>query len=215
MKIVKGTKNIKFNLYRKNDRLSDSEYEVYVSAKGDIMTRRKKSGKWTPLKKRKLYPTDKYFTIHIKNESDIVSRLVMECWGKLPEDFYEGDYEVHHKNKNGFDNRIENLIVVGKKLHRTLHSLKQVKLFCTEKKIKVPLDDIYSIFTEEERDSILQDIQKMHAGDNDFERAIACDYGNKHIYVIKNKKVYEIVTWLSRVTFWYRHSVPKKVKNPL
>lgn len=201
MKIVKGTKDIKLNLYRKNDRLSDSEYEVYVSKRGEIMTRKKKSGKWTPLKKRSLFEGERYYTIRTRDDCNIVSRLVMECWGKLPEDFYEGDYEVHHKNKNGFDNRIENLIVVGKKLHRTLHSLKQVKLFCTEKKIKVPLDDIYSIFTEEERDSILKDIQKMHAGDNDFEIAIACDYGNKHIYVIKNKKVYEIVTWLSRRLF--------------
>jgi hypothetical protein len=33
-------------------------------------------------------------------------------------------YEVHHKNENNTDNRIDNLAVVSKPLHRAIHKKK-------------------------------------------------------------------------------------------
>lgn len=195
MKIVKGTKDIKLNLYRKNDRLSDSEYEVYVSKRGEIMTRlRLKSGEWTRLKKRSLFKGKRYYTIRIKDDCNIISRLVMECWGHVPTDFYNyRKYEVHHINGNGFDNRIENLIVVPKILHKTLHSLKGAKRLDYTRKVKVPLDMIYTEFSDEERSKILNDVQKMHAHDQNFEIAFACNYDYKKLYLMKDRKVYEII----------------------
>ena len=66
----------------------------------------------------RLYPRERYFSRGPK-------RMHIAVWeyfnGKIPK-----THEIHHKNENTWDNRIENLEIKEKSIHRRKHAQKRV-----------------------------------------------------------------------------------------
>ena len=78
--------------------------------------------KTTDIKGKPRLQKNGYMTLCIKNKKYYIHRLVMESYiGRKLEKFEQ----VHHKNGNKIDKRIENLEIINIKEHQRIHAKKQ------------------------------------------------------------------------------------------
>jgi predicted DNA-binding protein YlxM (UPF0122 family) len=94
-----------------------------------------------------------------KNRKKLVHRVIWEQYfGKIPE-----GYEIHHKNGNKLDNRIENLELVKKGQHQKKYHLELIKKMCkkTGKLPKLTQEQIKKIRELRKQGFKLKEIAKL------------------------------------------------------
>lgn len=178
--------------YKIHKMLSDERYYIFVSNYGDIFSFKLKRTKniWR-LKELKTEIDNGYEKIRIKDRYHMVSRLVAETWLELPEDYYCGGYEVHHINENKLDNRVSNLLIVKKELHKPLHTIKKIKKFTGRGK-KTLNKNICDIFDEGFLFKILIDSKCARSKEFSYCEAFHASDNKKKLYFRNGRDIYEI-----------------------
>ena len=88
-----------------------------------------------------------YKRIVYKGKKVLKHRLIYSVYGYIPYGVDFDKMEVHHKNCNIYDNRIENLYLISSENHRILHKL--IEKYGLEN-VEIKEQVLYSIQTEQE-----------------------------------------------------------------
>lgn len=67
------------------------------------------------------YNSKGYIRICYKGQKELKHRLIYRLYGNIPDYINFEEMEVHHKNGNILDNRLENLYLISIPNHRILH----------------------------------------------------------------------------------------------